>query len=213
MSLQGYQDAQDKQPMQCQPFPRSTWRTLPDCSEFQSQNVQFFWIRLPRHKRPKSWANIEDPVVLLERNLCGHPLAGFLWERHIEEVHGTLMGKSIGIGNVCLFLEDKDYSFRYTWMPPNWLEGSNTSVPCGKSWLIFENLFRFMTMCTGDALNANSNRTKVLTMSTEKMFESRISAGATEKSLYCEKPHAHTVASSHGRTCEELRGRILRIGK
>ena len=27
------------------------------------------WIRLPRHKWPKSWTNIEDPVVPLERNL------------------------------------------------------------------------------------------------------------------------------------------------
>ena len=25
------------------------------------------WIRLPRHKWPKSWSDIEDPVVLLER--------------------------------------------------------------------------------------------------------------------------------------------------
>ena len=34
---------------------------------------------------PKSWESIEDPVVLLERNLYGHPLAGLLWERHFEE--------------------------------------------------------------------------------------------------------------------------------
>ena len=27
---------------------------------------------------PKSWSNIEEPVVPLEPNLCGHPLAGFL---------------------------------------------------------------------------------------------------------------------------------------
>ena len=26
------------------------------------------WIRLPRHKWPKTWANMEDPVVLLERH-------------------------------------------------------------------------------------------------------------------------------------------------
>ena len=26
------------------------------------------WIRLPRHKWPKSWSSIEDPVVPLERN-------------------------------------------------------------------------------------------------------------------------------------------------
>ena len=36
------------------------------------------WIRLPRHKWPKSWSNMEDPVVLPERNLYGHPLAGLL---------------------------------------------------------------------------------------------------------------------------------------
>ena len=37
------------------------------------------WIRLPRHKWPKSWSSMEDPVVLLERNLYGHPFAGLLW--------------------------------------------------------------------------------------------------------------------------------------
>ena len=42
------------------------------------------WIRLPRHKWPKSWSNIEDPVVPLERKY-GHPLAGLLWERQFEE--------------------------------------------------------------------------------------------------------------------------------
>ena len=39
------------------------------------------WIRLPRHQWPKSWSNIEDPVVPLGRNLYGHSLAGLLWER------------------------------------------------------------------------------------------------------------------------------------
>ena len=44
------------------------------------------WIHIPRHKRPKSWSSMEDPVVLLERNLYGHPLAGLLWERQFEKV-------------------------------------------------------------------------------------------------------------------------------
>ena len=43
-------------------------------------------MRLPRHKWPKSWSNIEDPVVLLERNLYGHPLEGLLWERQFLEI-------------------------------------------------------------------------------------------------------------------------------
>ena len=44
------------------------------------------WIRQTRHKCPKSWSGMEDPVVPLERNQYGHPLAGLLWERQFEEV-------------------------------------------------------------------------------------------------------------------------------
>ena len=44
------------------------------------------WIRLPRHKWTKSWSSMQDPVVPLERNLYGHPLAGLLWERQFEKI-------------------------------------------------------------------------------------------------------------------------------
>ena len=44
------------------------------------------WIRRPKHKWPKLWSSMEDPVVPLERNLYGHPLAGLLWERQFEKV-------------------------------------------------------------------------------------------------------------------------------
>ena len=44
------------------------------------------WIRLPKHKWSKSWSSMEDPLVPLERNLYGHPLAGLLWERLFEKV-------------------------------------------------------------------------------------------------------------------------------
>ena len=37
-------------------------------------------------KLPKSWSSMEDPVVPLERNLYGHPLAGLLWERQFEKI-------------------------------------------------------------------------------------------------------------------------------
>ena len=42
------------------------------------------WIPLPKNKWPKSWTNIEDLVVPLERNLYGHPLEA--WERQFKEV-------------------------------------------------------------------------------------------------------------------------------
>ena len=44
------------------------------------------WIRLPRRKWPKSWSSMEDPVVPLERNLHGHPLAGLLWSMQFEKI-------------------------------------------------------------------------------------------------------------------------------
>ena len=34
---------------------------------------------LDKHKWPKSWSTVEDPVVPLERNLYGHPLAGLFY--------------------------------------------------------------------------------------------------------------------------------------
>ena len=43
------------------------------------------WIRLPKHKWPKSWFSMEDPVVPLERNLYGHLLAELLWKRQFEK--------------------------------------------------------------------------------------------------------------------------------
>ena len=59
------------------------------------------WIRLPKHKRPKSWSSMEDPVVLLEQNLYGHPLAGLLWERQFEKVLLERGWEKFQIGNAC----------------------------------------------------------------------------------------------------------------
>ena len=40
------------------------------------------WIRLPRERWPKAWANMRDPVCPLVLALYGHPDAGGYWERH-----------------------------------------------------------------------------------------------------------------------------------
>ena len=57
-------------------------------------------------------------------------------------------------------------------------------------------------------LNLSANRTKVFLRNTKKMFESRISAWATEKLPGWDKSHANTIAWS----CKETCGKILRIG-
>ena len=58
------------------------------------------WARPPIHKWPKSWSSMEDPVVPLERNLFGHPLAGLLWERQFEKIllkHGWEKVSKLGM--------------------------------------------------------------------------------------------------------------------
>ena len=57
----------------------------PSLSKIPKSECPDIWIRLPKHKWPKSWSSMEDPVVPLERNLYGHPLAGLLWERQFEK--------------------------------------------------------------------------------------------------------------------------------
>ena len=58
---------------------------LTNYEKFQNRSPDI-WIRLPRHKWPTPWSRKEDPVVPLERNLYGHPLAGLLWERQFEKI-------------------------------------------------------------------------------------------------------------------------------
>ena len=56
------------------------------------------------------------PVVPLERNLYGHPLAGLLCERQFEKVllkHGW---EKIPNGNVSLYIVKKDYFYLCMWM-------------------------------------------------------------------------------------------------
>ena len=56
------------------------------CWKNAKVRVSRYWIRVPRHKRPKSWSDIEDLVVPLEQTLNGQPLACMLWERQFETV-------------------------------------------------------------------------------------------------------------------------------
>ena len=52
-------------------------------------------VRLPKHKWPKLWSSMEGPVVLLERNFYDLLLAGFLWERQLENVLVKYSGEKV----------------------------------------------------------------------------------------------------------------------
>ena len=47
-------------------------KVAPQLLEIPMSERPDIWIRLPKHKWPKSWSSMEDPVVPLERNLYGH---------------------------------------------------------------------------------------------------------------------------------------------
>ena len=58
---------------------------VPSLLKIPKSECPDIWIRLPKHKWPKSRSSMEHQVVPLERNLYGHRLAGLLWERQLEK--------------------------------------------------------------------------------------------------------------------------------
>ena len=119
VSLQGNQNVQDKQPTQHQLTPKSKWRTLQNYWNFQSRNVQTSGHVY--HGTSGQNLDIEDQVDPLERNLCGHPLAGSLWERQFEKFNSKMDGKMYQIGKAYSCIESKVRSCLCTWMTSHWL--------------------------------------------------------------------------------------------
>ena len=67
-------------------YPSKNGRCSQIIEKFQNRSVQTFGFVYHDTKWPKSWSSMEDPVVPLERNLYGHPLAGLLWKRQFEKI-------------------------------------------------------------------------------------------------------------------------------
>ena len=102
---------------------------------------------------------MEDPVVPLERNLYGHPLAGLLWERQFEKVllkHGWEK-----IPNwECLFVHREKGLFLSVYVDDikNWLERNKTLMRCGEYSTknsIWENQHFSLIMFAWDVLKDN----------------------------------------------------------
>ena len=212
--LQDYQVVMDKQLMQYQRTPRTNLRMLPDCSKFIETECPDVGIRLPRHKWPKSWESIEDPVVLLERHLYGHPLAGLLWEKQFEEAFfQNLMRENSDLGMYVRSSETRVISVSICgWHENGCKEAKYGSYveeideKCGY-WRI-HNIF--LTVCTWDALSVNANRMTIIEQYT-KMFASRTSV-ATEKLITWVAEASRTNSSvvlRHGGTRLEMRWAIL----
>ena len=108
---------------------------------------------------PKSLSSMEDPVVPLERNIYGHPLAGLVWERQFEKILLKYFCEKVSNWE-CLFVhrEKKCYSYLFMWMTSNWLERNKTLIRCGKCSIIlstWENQHLSLIMYSWDALKDN----------------------------------------------------------
>ena len=142
------------------------------------------WIRLPRHKWPKSWSSMEDPVVPLERNLYGHPLAGLLWERQFEEIllkHGwekitnwecLVVHREKGLF-LSVYVDDIKLAGKKQNLDPMW-KVLNKEVDLGEPTSFLDHVF---LGCT----HRQCQISKDIVDNYRTMFESRISAGGTEK--------------------------------
>ena len=106
---QDYQVVTDKQLMQYRIFLKYNWKMLSDCSKFPKKECPHVWIRLPRHKKPKSWESIEDPMLPLERNLLWSPISCCHGRDNSKKLYLFLDGRKYRIGNVCSFIEYRSF--------------------------------------------------------------------------------------------------------
>ena len=142
------------------------------------------WIRLPRHKWPKSWSSMEDPVVPLERNLYGHPLAGLLWERQFEKIllkHGwekipnwecLFVHREKGLF-LSVYVDDIKLAGKKHNIDPMW-KVLNKEVDLGEPTSFLDHVY---LGCTQRQCEVSQN----IVDNYRTMFESRISAGRSDK--------------------------------
>ena len=104
------------------------------------------WIRLPKQKWLESWSSMEDPVVPLERNLCGHPLAGLLWKGNLRKSYWTMAGRNSKLGMslctswkriilICVCVDDIKIGWKET---QYWTDVESTQQ---RSWVGRTNIF------------------------------------------------------------------------
>ena len=142
------------------------------------------WIRLPRHKWPKSWSSMEDPVVPLERNLYGHRLAGLLWEKQFEKIllkHGwekipnwecLFVHREKGLF-LSVYVDDIKLARKKQNLDPMW-KLLNKEVDLGEPTSFLDHVYLGCTQ-------RQCEISKDIVDNYRTMFESRISAGGVEK--------------------------------
>ena len=159
---------------------------------------------------------MEDPVVPLERNLCGHPLAGLLGERQFEKV--LLKYGWAKVSNwECLFVHREIGFFLSVYVDDIKLAGKKQNInPMWKgtqsrSWFGRTNIFR---------------RSCILGVYSKTMWKKQRYCGQLQSHVWITnfrgwnwnttilgKSSYFFVVLRYGRSCQEMCGTILWVGK
>ena len=132
---------------------------------------------------------MEDPVVPLERNLYGHPLAGLLWKRQFEKILFKYGGEKVSNWE-CLFVHREKGLFLSVYVDDIKLAGKkenidpmwkvlNKTVDLGEPTSFFDHVYLGCTQ-------RQCEISKDIVDNYRTMFESRISAGGPEKLPFSE---------------------------
>ena len=170
-----------------------------------------------KKKWPKSWSSMEDPVLPLERNLYGHPLAGLLWERQFEKVlleHGWW---KFQIRNVDSLTKKKNYSCLCMWTISKWQVRNRTLDPMWRtlretSWFGRTDIIPWPRL-----FGLHSKR-----MSDKQRYCGQLQKYVRIQHLYWSYRKAALFRETwrehflmvlwYGRSCKEMHGKILRTG-
>ena len=186
-----------------------------DCSESQSQNVQIYGYVFHDFNWPMSWSNIEDTVVPLERQIIRTLTCWPLVRKTVRSSIGTRMGKSTELG---MFFHRTTRIILIGLRGWHWLERCRIWLPCGRKWwkhLIWTNQLHFLIEYLG-CTRRECKPKEVIVDEHAKMYESRNSAGATEKLAGCEKPSRKdgcVVLRLWKDMFKNMRWKILRSGQ
>ena len=111
--------------------PKSRWRTRRHRSNIRQMIVLTYGYVYHGTNGQEVGRIYEEPVLPVERTSNGHPLAGVLWERTLENVV-LKNGWEKAPTWECLFVLSKVYSCPCTWTTSEWLGKSTIWKPSGK---------------------------------------------------------------------------------
>ena len=138
---------------------------------------------------------MEDPVVPLERNLYGHPLAGLLWEKQFEKILLKYGWEKVSNWE-CLFVHREKGLFFSVYVDDIQLVGKKQNID--PMWKV---LNKEVDLCEPTSFldhvylgctQRQCEISKDIVDNYRTMFESRISAGRTEKTTMLGKSEKYT---------------------